>query len=77
MALPEHERLDLYSALMAARSRESSLAFDPELLAEIHRRSAQIDTGSVQPSPWSVVRKRVRERLEERSHTLIELARFA
>ncbi len=63
LTLPEEERLDLVDALIASQSYESELPFDPELLVEINRRSAEIDSGAVQTTPWSVVHKRVRRRL--------------
>ena len=67
LTLPEDERLDLVDALIASRGYESELPFDPELLVEINRRSAEIESGAVQTAPWSVVRERVRRRLEGRS----------
>ena len=64
LTLPEEERLDLVDALIASRSYESELPFDPDLLVEINRRTAEIDSGTVQTAPWSVVRERVRRRLQ-------------
>ena len=66
LTLPEDERLDVVDAPIASRSYESELPCDPELLVEIHRRSAEIDSVAVQTAPWSVVRDRVRRRLEGR-----------
>ena len=67
LTLPEDERLDLVDALLASQGHASETPFDPELLLEIRRRSAEIDAGTVKPTPWPVVRERVRQRLEGRS----------
>ncbi len=66
LALPEDERLELTEALLATQGEPSELPFDPAWLAEIHRRSAEIDAGTVQSAPWSLVRERVRRLLENR-----------
>lgn len=67
LALPEAARLELVEALLAAQEQTSALPFDPAWLSEIRRRSDEIEAGTVQVTPWHVVRQRVRERLEERS----------
>jgi hypothetical protein len=67
LTLPEEERLDLADALLASQDQVSDLPFDPEMLVEVNRRSAEIVAGTVQSAPWSVVRERVRKRVEERS----------
>lgn len=67
LALPEEARVELAEALLASQDQSSPLPFDAEWLSEIRRRSAEIEAGTVQPSPWHVVRQRVRQRLEERS----------
>jgi putative addiction module component (TIGR02574 family) len=67
LALPEDERLELAEALLEARGLSSQLPFDSAWLPEIQRRSAEIDAGTVSLAPWSVVKARVRRRLEERS----------
>ena len=64
LALPEDERSELIEALLASQDQPDELPFDPEWLAEIQRRSAEMDSGSVQLTPWSIVRERVRQRLE-------------
>jgi hypothetical protein len=40
--------------------------FDDAWLAEIQRRSAQIDAGTATLTPWPEVKRRVRQRLEGR-----------
>jgi putative addiction module component (TIGR02574 family) len=67
LALPEDERLELVEALLASHDPSSGLPFDPSWLGEIQRRSAEIEAGTVQLTPWPVVRERVRQRLEGRS----------
>ena len=67
LALPEKERLELTEALLAAQEESSELPFDPSWLAEIQRRSAEVDAGTAQMTPWPVVRERVRQRLEGRA----------
>jgi putative addiction module component (TIGR02574 family) len=64
LALPEEERLELVDALLVSQRSEGELPFDPAWLGEIQRRSAEIEAGTVQLTPWSVVRERVRRRLE-------------
>jgi hypothetical protein len=67
LALPEDERLELTEALLATQGEPSELPFDPAWLPEIQRRSAEIGAGTVELTPWSVVRGRARQRLEGRS----------
>ena len=64
MALSEAERVELAEALLATQSTSSDLPFDPVWLNEIQRRSDEIDAGAVECAPWSVVRDRVRQRVQ-------------
>jgi putative addiction module component (TIGR02574 family) len=64
LALPEEERSELIEALLVSQDQPDELPFDQEWLAEIQSRSAEVDSGSVQLTPWSIVRERVRQRLE-------------
>jgi hypothetical protein len=66
LTLPEDERLDLVDALLASQGQSSELPFDPAVLDAINQRSAEIESGSVQATPWRIVRERVRRRLEGR-----------
>jgi putative addiction module component (TIGR02574 family) len=68
LALPEAERLELVEALLAECDRALARPFDDGWLAEIQRRSAEIDAGTVPLTPWPEVKQRVRRRLEERRH---------
>lgn len=67
LALTEEERFELTETLLASRAESGELPFDPVWLAEIQRRSAAIDAGTVPLTPWPLVRERVRQRLEGRS----------
>jgi Putative addiction module component len=67
-ALPENERLELIDALLAECDQTLTKPFDDAWLAEAQKRSAQIDAGTAVLTPWSEVKRRVRERLEGGSH---------
>lgn len=66
MALPPDERIELVEALIAECDHELERPFADAWLAEIKRRSDEIDAGAVQLTPWPEVKARVRKRLEER-----------
>lgn len=66
LALPEPERWELVDALLESGDQPDELPFDPACLSEFRRRSAEVDSGTVQLGPWSVVRDRVRQRVEGR-----------
>jgi putative addiction module component (TIGR02574 family) len=68
LALSEEERLELVKALLSSQGSSDEPPFDPAWLVEIQRRSAEIDSGTVQLTPWTVVRDRIRQRLEGRSN---------
>ena len=67
LALPEEERLELIEVLLDSQDRTNDLPFDPAWLPELQRRSGEIEAGAVSTAPWSVVRERVRRRVEERA----------
>jgi putative addiction module component (TIGR02574 family) len=67
LTLPESERLELAEALLAASEPPPPEPTGDAWLAELHRRSAQIDAGEAVLSPWLEVKQRVRARLEGRS----------
>jgi hypothetical protein len=60
--------LELAEAILSSQGSSDESPLDPAWLVEIQKRSAEIDSGQVQLSPWTVVRDRVRERLEGRSN---------
>ncbi len=66
LALPESERLELAEALLAASEPPPPEPTGDAWLAELHRRSAQIDSGEATLTPWPEVKQRVRARLEGR-----------
>jgi putative addiction module component (TIGR02574 family) len=68
MALSEEERFELVEALLTSQGASDESTLDPAWLVEIQKRSAEIDSGEVQPAPWNVVRDRVRKRLEGHSN---------
>jgi putative addiction module component (TIGR02574 family) len=65
LALPDAERLELVEALIAEADRSLTRPFDDAWMAEIRRRSAEIDAGTAAMAPWSEVKRRVRERIED------------
>jgi putative addiction module component (TIGR02574 family) len=67
LALPEEERLQLVEALLAECDQTLARPFDDAWLAEVQRRSAEIDAGTAILTPWPEVKRRVRERLEGQS----------
>jgi len=67
LALPEGERLELAEALLAASEPPAPGLTGDAWLAELHRRSAEIDAGTAPLAPWQEVKRRVRARLEGRS----------
>lgn len=66
LSLPLAEQLELIEALIAAVDQTNPPPFDDAYLAEIKRRSAQIEAGEAVLTPWSEVKRRVRERVEAR-----------
>jgi putative addiction module component (TIGR02574 family) len=65
--LPESERLELAEALWAASEPSPPEPTGDAWLAELHRRSAEIDAGAAALTPWPEVKRRVRARLEGQS----------
>jgi len=63
LSLPDDEREKLVEALLV----ESEPANHPHLdewMAEVQRRSAEIDAGTAKLTPWSEVKRRVSESVE-------------
>jgi len=65
--LPESERLELAEAILASSEPPVPEPTEDAWLAELHRRSRQIDAGEADLIPWPEVKKRVRARLEGRA----------
>ena len=60
LALSRGEQLQLVDALLAAVNERGLRPFDDSWLAEIQRRSAEFDAGTVKPIPWAEVKERAR-----------------
>jgi putative addiction module component (TIGR02574 family) len=56
LALPEDEREELVDRILESLPPEHEGFTDGEFLAELDRRSAEIEQGTVRPIPWSEVR---------------------
>jgi putative addiction module component (TIGR02574 family) len=61
-SLNETERVRLVEDLLGSLSPEEAAPLDDAWLAEIDRRSNELDSGAVQTIPWAEVRSRARER---------------
>ena len=57
--LPVPERLRLIDDLAASVPDDQPPQLSEEWLAEIERRSAELDSGSMTPEPWSDIRQRL------------------
>ena len=67
LALSESERLELAGALLAASDPPPLEPVGDAWVDELRRRSDQIDAGDAALSPWSEVKRRVRDRVEGRA----------
>jgi putative addiction module component (TIGR02574 family) len=66
MALPVDERVALVEALIAECDQDLQRPFADAWIAEIQRRSAEIDAATATLTPWPEVKARIRKRVEER-----------
>lgn len=64
ISLTEEERVKLVDALIATLEPEDAAPLDDSLLAEIDRRSAEIDAGSATLLTWEEVKKNARFRAQ-------------
>lgn len=62
MSLSEVDRVQLVDALISTLEPEEAAPFDDALLAEIERRSSEIDAGSAVLIPWEQVKEHARNR---------------
>jgi putative addiction module component (TIGR02574 family) len=60
LTLPDDQRLEVAEALVTSIGSNREPILDDGLLAEVRRRSAELDAGTVTPIPWSVVKQRNR-----------------
>ena len=65
LELPLDEQIELIEALVASLDEKEPAPLDEQWLAEIQRRSAEIDAGKVKPVPWSAVREEIRKHAGE------------
>jgi putative addiction module component (TIGR02574 family) len=63
MALSEGERLDLAAAILEATEPEVAGPIGEEWLAELQRRSDEIDAGTAKLIPWGEVKRDARARI--------------
>jgi putative addiction module component (TIGR02574 family) len=61
LALPEAERVFLIEDLLESLPPDTGPLSDEEMLAELERRSAEVEQGLVKPIPWEEVRRRLHE----------------
>jgi putative addiction module component (TIGR02574 family) len=62
-ALTDEEPLQLVAALISAVDERGLRPFDDAWPVEIRRRSAEFDSGSVQPLSWAEVKEQARRSL--------------
>ncbi|MFM7168913.1 MAG: addiction module protein [Planctomycetaceae bacterium] len=62
LELTESERAELVTTLISTFSSADAALLDDAWLAEISRRSAEFDAGSVQALPWAEVKENARKR---------------
>jgi putative addiction module component (TIGR02574 family) len=68
LALPPQQRVELAQRLW--ESVEGQLDEDDELFAEIERRTAEVDSGAVQPITYEQAMREIRASLDEyRNHS--------
>jgi hypothetical protein len=66
LALPEKDRLDLASELLASVDGPGDRDWDTAWLAELDHRASAADRGEVRAEEWADVRARLLERLAAR-----------
>jgi putative addiction module component (TIGR02574 family) len=65
-ALPEEDQRWLTEVLVVRRrDADAGVELSDEWRVEILRRVEQVERGEVKPEPWSEVRKRIRQALDE------------
>lgn len=64
--LPENDRATLAGLLIESLEGEPDPGVETAWAAEIEKRVAELDAGTVQSIPWEEVRRRLLERLNER-----------
>jgi putative addiction module component (TIGR02574 family) len=64
--LSEHDRATLAGLLIESLEGEPDPEVEAAWAAEIERRVAELDAGTVKPIPWEEVRQRLLDRLNAR-----------
>lgn len=64
--LSEHDRADLAGLLIESLDGEPDEGVDAAWAAEIERRVADVEAGTVKTIPWDEVRQRLLDRLNDR-----------
>jgi putative addiction module component (TIGR02574 family) len=64
--LSEKDRADLAGLLIESLEGEPDVDVEAAWAAEIERRVAELEAGTVEGIPWEVVRQRLVERLNDR-----------
>jgi putative addiction module component (TIGR02574 family) len=67
LTLTDSQRLELAEALLASSEPPAPELTGDAWLAELKRRSDELDRGEAVLTPWAEVKQRVRSRLEGRS----------
>ena len=67
LRLPEPDRVELATELLAHLEGGSEAEVDAAWAAEIERRTREIDQGIVKPIPWSAVRRAAVRRTRAKS----------
>lgn len=63
MELPEKEKIRIVEELLAGLEGEADPEAETAWIAEIERRTKEIERGEAKPIPWSTVRKLAAERV--------------
>ena len=53
LGLPDAERIELIERLLDSVCSEENALTDEQLFAELERRRMEVETGAVEPIPWS------------------------
>ncbi|MBI5314762.1 MAG: addiction module protein [Nitrospirae bacterium] len=66
MELPEKEKIQIVEELLAGLEGETDPEAEAAWIAEIERRTKEIERGEAKSIPWSTVRKLAAERIREK-----------
>ena len=63
LSLPEHERARIAARLLESLDEEAQSEVDGAWAAQIERRCAAVDAGTLATSDWSAVRSRIERQI--------------